>query len=86
MVRLGKPLIFLAMIGIAYWYWTGPYQHSARTPPEDNPKKNAEIMAKCIAGENFAIADGTRDPGEDPEAVCADAYNLVEINGEWYRK
>jgi len=86
MSRLGKPLIFLAMLGAAYWYWTGPYQHSARTPPADSPKKNAEIMAKCIAGENFAIADGTRDPEEDPEAVCAEANNLVEINGEWHRK
>lgn len=86
MARLVKPGIILAMIGIAYWYWTGPFKHSAWTPPEDNPKKNAEIMAKCIAGENFAIADGTRDPGEDPVAVCADAHNLVEISGKWYRK
>ena len=86
MARLVKPAIILAMIGIADWYWTGPFKHSARTPSEDNPKKNAEIMAKCIAGENFAIADGTRDPGEDPVAVCADAHNLVEISGKWYRK
>lgn len=86
MLRPGKTVIFLAMIGVAYWYWTGPYRHSARTAPEDNPKKNAEIMAKCIAGENFAIADGTRDPGEDPEKVCADANNLVEINGVWHQR
>ena len=83
---MGRLIIVLAMIGIAYWYWTGPYQHSATTPAEDNPKKNAAIMAKCIAEENFAIADGARDPGEDAEAMCADENNLVEMYGEWHRR
>ena len=72
MLRLGKPVIFLAMIGIAYWYWTGPYQHPAKTRPADDPKENAKIMVQCIAAENFAIADGARDPGENAEEQCVD--------------
>ena len=86
MARLGKPLILLAMIGIAYWYWTGPYQTAAHTPPVDNPKKNAEIMAKCIADEDFAEADGYRSPDENAEQVCANENNLFKMYGEWHRR
>jgi hypothetical protein len=86
MARLATPVILLAFIGIAYWYWTGPYEKSANTAPEDDPKKNAEIMAKCIAQENFAIADDARDPSEDPEEQCADQYGLSKIYGEWYHR
>ena len=83
---MGKIIIVLAFIGIAYWYWTGPYQHSAKAHPEDNPKKNAQIIAECVAHENFAKADGYRDPGEDPEEECADEHNLVKMYGEWHRR
>jgi hypothetical protein len=86
MARLGKPIILLAFIGIAYWYWSGPYQHSAKTPPADDPKNNAEIMEQCIAQENFAIADGLRSPGENAEEVCADENGLFKIYGEWHRR
>ena len=83
---MAKLVIVLAFIGIAYWYWTGPYQHSAKTPPADDPKENAKIMAQCIAQENFAIADGARDPGENAEEGCADENGLMKIYGEWYHR
>ena len=86
MARLVKPVILLAFIGIAYWYWIGPYQHSAKTPPADNPKKNAQIMVQCISQENFAIADGAMDLGEDAEEVCADENGLMKMYGEWYHR
>jgi hypothetical protein len=86
MARIATPVILLVFIGIAYWYWTGPYEKSAHTMPVDDPKKNAEIMAKCIAQENFAIDDGARDPGEDPEEQCADQYGLTKFYGEWYHR
>ena len=83
---MARLVIVLAIIGIAYWYWTGPYQNSAKTAPADDPKKNAGIMAKCIAEENFAIADGARDPGENAEEQCADENGLFKMYGEWHRR
>jgi hypothetical protein len=83
---MARIVIVLVFIGIAYWYWTGPYQHSANTPAADDPKKNAEIMAQCIAQENFAIEDGARDPGEDAEEECADENGLMKMDGKWYRR
>ena len=82
---MARLVIVLAFIGIAYWYW-GPYQHSVKTPPADDPKKNAQIMKQCISQENFAIADGARDLGEDAEAVCADENGLMKMYGEWYHR
>jgi hypothetical protein len=86
MARLVTPVTLLALIGIAYWYWSGPYQNSANTPPVNDTKKNAEIMAQCIAQENFAVADGARDPGEDAEEVCAEENGLMKMYGKWYSR
>jgi hypothetical protein len=86
MARLVTPAILLAFIGIAYWYWSGPYQNSVNTPPVDDTKKNAEIMAQCIAQENFAIEDSARDLGENAEEVCADENGLMKMYGKWYHR
>jgi hypothetical protein len=79
-------LVVLTFIGIAYWYWSEPYQNSLNTPPADDPKKNAAIMAQCIAQENFAIEDGARDPGENAEEVCADENGFMKMYGKWYHR
>ena len=84
---MAKPatiVILLAFTGISYWYWTGPYENSANTDPVDNPRKNAELMAKCVVQEKFAIEDGNRAQGADPEELCADKYGLTKFNGEWH--
>jgi hypothetical protein len=87
MARLVTRLVMvLAFIGIAYWYWTGPYENSVKTPAADDPKQNAEIIQRCIANENFAEADGYRGTGEDAEKVCADENNLSKIYGKWYHR
>ena len=83
---MARLLIVLAFIGLAYWFWTGPYQNASNTPPADDTKKNAEIMAQCIARENFAEADGYRSSGDDAETVCADENNLYKQYGEWYHR
>ena len=83
---MARLVIVLAFIGLAYWYWTGPYEHSAKTSPLDDPKKNARIMAQCMAGEKFAEADGYRSPGENAEEVCADENGLTKMYGEWYHR
>jgi hypothetical protein len=48
--------------------------------------QNAEIMARCIADENFAKADGLRGPGKDTEEACADENGLFKIYGKWYHR
>jgi hypothetical protein len=83
---MARLVILLTIIGIAYWYWTGPYQHSAKMSPVDDPRKNAQIMTQCIAQENFAIADGARGLGEDAEEVCADENGLMKMYGEWHTR
>jgi hypothetical protein len=83
---MARLVIVLALIGMAYWYWSGPYQNSVNTPPVDDTKKYAEIMAQCIAQENFAIEDGARDLGEDAEEECADENGLMKMDGKWYRR
>jgi hypothetical protein len=86
MSKLATPVILLAFIGIAYWYWTGPFDNSANTAPKDDPNITAKIMAKCIAQENFAIADGAKDPLENAREECADENGLMKIYGEWYHR
>jgi hypothetical protein len=91
MARLGTPVILLTIIGISYWYWSGPYQNSANTPLVDDTKRNAETMARCIAQENYAEAirgdsGNVGSFGDDAEELCAHENNLVEIYGEWHRR
>jgi hypothetical protein len=83
---MARLVIVLALIGIAYWYWSGPYQNSAHTPSVDDTKQNAKIMARCIADENFAEADGARNPGENAEEVCAYENSLFKMDGKWYHR
>ena len=88
---MARLVIVLALIGIAYWYWSGPYQNSANMPAVDDTKLNAEIMKHCIARENDSEeADGysgnVGSIGKDAEEVCADENSLININGTWYRR
>jgi hypothetical protein len=90
---MAKIVIVLAIIGIAYWYWTGPYQNSANTTAVDDPKQNAEIMGRCIAREKHMEAAaglaGLADvgsTGKDAEKVCADENSLSKVDGEWHRR
>jgi len=76
MAKPGTPLILLAIIGGAYWYWTGPYELSAIPTSGDDPKKNAQIVADCVARGGFEQADSHKGPGASPESLCADENNL----------
>ena len=88
MAKLGTPLILLAIIGIAYWYWTGPYQNSANAPSVDDPKKNAEAMELCIEHEDRVegLSGHAGSTGEDPEEACANNIGLYKMYGEWHRR
>jgi hypothetical protein len=86
-------VIVLTLIGIAYWYWTGPYQNSSQTPPVDDTMQNAEIMKRCITREKHMEAaaglaglGGVGSTGEDAERLCADEHNLFKSDGEWHSR
>jgi hypothetical protein len=83
---MGRIIFFLAIIGIAYWYWSGPHQYSAETSPIDDPKKNAQIIAECVAHGDYEQADSYKGSGENPEDICADKNNLYRTYGEWRRR
>jgi hypothetical protein len=93
MARLGTPVILLAIIGVAYWYWSGPYQNSANTSAVDDTQQNAEIMKRCIMREKHMEAAGelagigyVGSTGEDAEKMCADENSLFMSDGKWYSK
>jgi hypothetical protein len=83
---MGKIMIVLAIIGIAYWYWSGPHDYSAGTSPVDDPKKNAQIIADCVAHGDYMQSSGYKGRGESPEAICADENNLYRSYTGWHRR
>ena len=86
MARLSKLAKWLVFIGIAYWIWTGPYQSLAYTPSVDDPKRNAQIIADCVARGDFAQEDNYKGPGENREYICADKNNLYRAYDGWHRR
>jgi hypothetical protein len=93
MAKRGTPVILLAVIGVAYWYWSGPYQNSASVPAAEDSKQNAETMERCVAREKHMEAAGglaglgdVASTGEDAEKVCADEYSLYKGDGKWYHR
>jgi hypothetical protein len=55
MARLGT---WLAIIGIAYWYWSGPYYESEVPVETERLQDNAAIMQRCIKQEERLEAAG----------------------------
>jgi len=88
---MAKLAIFVAMIAVGYWYWSGPYQKSTETLEADRFKENAAIMQRCIAQEGRmqtagglgGVAD-VGSSGADAERLCAAKNNLVKRDGNWY--
>ena len=90
---MAKLVILLAIIGLAYWYWSGPYQKSAEQSEADLLRENAVTMQRCIKQEEHMEAAGSLggladvgSMGKDAERVCADKYNLYLQDGHWYNK
>ena len=88
---MAKLAIFLAIIGFAYWYWSGPYQESTQTSEADRLQDNAVTMQRCINEEQrMQAAGGTAGLGDvgstgvDAEKVCAEKNNLHLRDGKWY--
>ena len=90
---MARLVLVLTLIGIAYWYWSGPYQNSADTPAVDDTKQNDEIMKRCITREKHMEAAGelagigyVGTTGEDAEKMCADENGLYRMDGKWYHR
>ena len=83
---MGKIMMVLAIIGIAYWYWTGPHDYSAETSPVEDPKKNAQIIADCVANGGYMQSSRYNGQGESPTAICADENNLYMNYTGWHRR
>jgi hypothetical protein len=88
---MAKLAIYLAIIGFAYWYWSGPYQESTRTTEADQLQENAATMQRCIRQEQrmeaaggLAGLGGVGDSGVDAERLCAEKNNLHLLDGKWY--
>ena len=85
-----KLIFYLAIAGLAYWYWSGPYQASKDTTEIDVMRENAVIMQRCIkqeermqaAGGLAGVAD-VGDSGKDAERLCAQKNSLYLQDGEW---
>jgi len=90
---MAKLVILLALIGLAYWYWSGPYQKSTETLEANQLKDNAVIMQRCINEEQRMQSTGglaglgdVGSAGVDAEKLCAEKNNLYERDGNWYKK
>jgi len=90
---MAKLVIILTIIGLAYWYWSGPYQKSTQTLEADRLKDNAAIIQRCVNQEQRMQSTGglagladVGSTGVDAERLCAEKNNLYERDGNWYSR
>jgi hypothetical protein len=84
-------VMFLAIAGLAYWYWSGHRQDTPEARKADRLQENAAIMQRCIKQEERMQAAGglggvvdAGSSGVDAETLCAQRNNLHLVDGEWY--
>ena len=90
---MAKLVLLLAIIGFAYWYWSGSQQKSTQQLEADRLQDNAAIMQRCINEEQRMQATGglagvadVGSTGANAEKVCAEKNNLYERDGNWHNK
>ena len=83
---MGRIIIVFAIIVLAYWYWSELGKNTAETSTLDDPKRNAQIIADCVAQGGFEGVDSYKGSGQTPESICADKNNLYMTYGEWHRR
>jgi hypothetical protein len=88
-----KLVIFLAVIGFAYWYWSGHYEKTTDELEIDRLGDNAAIMQRCMNQEqrmqSAGALGGVGDVGSsgvDAERLCASKNHLEKRDGQWYDK
>ncbi len=90
---MAKLVIILTIIGLAYWYWSGPFQKSTQTLEADRLQDNAVIMQRCINQEQRMQSTGglagladVGGTGVDAEKLCAEKNNLYMRDGNWHTR
>ena len=90
---MAKLVILLAIIGLAYWYWSGRDRETTQTLEAERLQDNAVIMQRCIKEEERMQAAGgvaglgdVGSAGADAERVCAEKNNLSLQDGKWHRR
>jgi len=79
-----KILTYIMVIGIAYWYWQGPYQKGDSISYEEQLDQNNRDMYRCLRATDYAVgASGTA--AGNAEQKCAARYNLYRENDKWHR-
>lgn len=88
---MAKLVLFVAILGFAYWYWSGPYQESGPASEAERLQENAVIMQRCINQEQRMQTAGglgglgdVGSSGEDAERLCAEKNNLHLRDGKWH--
>jgi hypothetical protein len=91
---MGKLVVFLGLIALAYWYWSGPYQKSTEELEAEQAVDYAAVMQQCVnqeqrmqsAGALGGIGDAGSE-GADAERLCAKKNNLYKgDDGNWHSK
>ena len=77
-----KLLTVLAIMGAAYWYWSGPYQVNLQPDYQDRLQQNNNNMNLCLHGENYR--QGATGTVGSPEQFCAQKFNLYQLDGQWH--
>lgn len=80
---LGRLITLALLVGLGYWYWSGPYQTRVNPSYEQRLQEHAEKMRVCIRSENYRLGATGSGTGT-PEDICARQYNLYRENGNWY--
>jgi hypothetical protein len=80
---LQRILTVALLLGVGYWYWSGPYQQRVNPGYEQKLRANAENMRQCIRGANYRL--GATGTGEgNPEERCAAKFNVYQQDGQWH--
>jgi len=90
---VAKIVIMLALVGLAYWYWSGSREQPIEALEAARSQENAAIMQQCINQEQRMQSTGglggladVGSSGADAESVCADKHGLVKRDGRWHKR
>ena len=88
---MSKLLIFAALLGLGYWYWSGHQREPAEAADADRLTENAATMQRCINQEQRMQSVGglagfadVGSSGPDAESLCAEKYGFFKRDGHWY--
>ena len=73
------------IIGVAYWYWSGPYQDKINPSHEAILEQNDKEMGECIRAAAYQHgATGTGLGSSAARQHCAQENNMYESDGHWH--